>query len=543
MNYGNFHFNANSGYPIPSINISQEYQRDGAGRQIGSTVSISLEGKIYSGSGDAGFANLLSLESGIREAFSYDGYNFVIGCSGASTTTFSGIKISRYNASKTENNWTTTIDYSIDLQSEVAHTGSGIFYVNSTQDDWNIETIDEFSYTNNANAQINMKLLGFGNTLSFDQGNNYPFYRISRTIGAVGKFVPISGNNVTTTGNSTAVAHAKEWVNYHLGLNPTYSGIISGLNLYNFVRSINVSDTEGSYKITDNWLAAPTGTGVRPFTESFTIESSVDNTMMRTVQINGTIKGFEQFNSGSIYSITGANYLGGNLIGSLTELNNSNIKLTGGTKFFNAMSGYSGIKNVLYQRVQSLATTGSYGSYGSNNATNAPFKFSEVFNRSENPLNPIPISITEGFNPAEGSVTYVWSYNNRPLNYIAGSISENLTVDDTFATPLIASIFVLGRKLGPILQDLGTISASKRRVTFEVVFPRPSSLRDLKLKNEQYSQITGLIESFNPQNLMPINGTNQQGIRSYITSDTAVWSITEGRLTKEKTWEWTQCIT
>jgi hypothetical protein len=228
------------------------------------------------------------------------------------------------------------------------------------------------------------------------------------------------------------------------------------------------------------------------------------------------------------------------LSGSLT--NHAQVAQIGaGTKFYNALSGYSGIKNVLYQRVQALAVTGNYGSYGA--VSNAPFAFKNTFNRSENALNPIPVSVTEGFNPAEGSITYSWSYNNRPLNYIAGSISENLTIDDTFATPLVASIFVLGRKLGPILQDLGTITSSQRRVSFEVVFPRPSALRDLKFKNEQYSQVTGLIESFNPENLMPNNATTQGGIKSYVKSDTAAWNITEGRLTKEKTWEWTQCYT
>jgi len=549
MRYGPFKFEANSGYPIPFISISQDYQRDGGGRQIGSTATISLEGKIYTGSGNKGFDHLLTLESGLRKAFSFDGNDFTVGCGSGDNpigtkTVFSGIKVTRYNASRTEDNWTTTIDYNIDLQSEVAHTGSGIFYVSSAQDDWNIETLDEFSYVNNNNLRTNMKLLGFGNTLSFEQGDNYPFYRISRTIGAVGKFIPVSGSggNVATTGFKTAVSNAKDWVNYHLPLSPTYSGIITGLLLFNFVRSINVSDTEGSYRITDNWLGIPSGTGgvFKPFTESFTIESSLDNSMLRTVQINGTIKGLELFNSGVPYSNTGSPFISGSLSGSLT--NHAQVaQISGGTKFYNAISGYSGIKNVLYQRVQALAVTGNYASYGA--GSNAPFAFNATFNRSENALNPIPVSVTEGFNPAEGSITYSWSYNNRPLNYIAGSISENLTVDDTFATPLVASIFVLGRKLGPILQDLGTVTSSQRRVSFEVVFPRPSALRDLKFKNEQYSQITGLIESFNPENLMPNNATNQGGIKSYVKSDTAAWNITEGRLTKEKTWEWTQCIT
>lgn len=522
IKYGNFSFLANSGYPIPSISISQEYQRDGAGRQIGATVSIALEGKIYSGSGDKGFSHLLTKESGLRQAFSYDGNNFVVGCSDGTQTTFSGIKVSRYNASKTENNWTTTIDYSIDLQSEVANTGSGIFNVTSTQDDWSIETIDEFSYSR---SPVSMSLLGFGSNFQFPQGKNYPFYRISRTIGAVGKFIPTSGSggNVSLTGINTAVSNAKNWVNYHLPLNPTYSGIIKSLSLYNFVRNVNSSEIEGSYRITDNWIAIPSGlSGL--YTESFNIESSLDSSLMRTVTLNGTVKGLELFNSGNYNN------------SSLDNLSN-NIKLTsnGSTKFDNAISGYSSVKNLLYGRAQNFMVSGSaatatfYGGLGSVVA-------GQFANRTESPLNPIPVSATEGFNPAEGSITYSWSFNNRPMNIISGAISETLTVDDTFPTQVVGSIYVLGRRLGPVLQDIGTVTSYSRSVTMEVVFPKPSSLRNITFPGDAYRSITGIIDSLDPKNLYA------DGIRSFVKQNSENWNATEGRFTKTKAWEYTRCI-
>jgi hypothetical protein len=145
ISYNNWAFVASSGYPVPAVSISQEFQRDGGGRHIGTTASITLEGKIYSGSGDRGFNHLLVLESGLRNVFSKDGGNLNISC-GTTSSIFSGIKIGRYSANKTEDQWTATIDYSIDLVSEIANTGSGIFFVSSAQDDWNIETIDENSY-------------------------------------------------------------------------------------------------------------------------------------------------------------------------------------------------------------------------------------------------------------------------------------------------------------------------------------------------------------------------------------------------------------
>jgi hypothetical protein len=522
--YNGWAFVGASGYPVPAVSISQEFQRDGGGRHIGTTASITLEGKIYSGSGDKGFDQLLVLESGLRNVFSRDGGNLNISC-GTSSSIFSGIKIGRYSANKTEDQWTTTIDYSIDLVSEIANTGSGIFFVSSAQDDWNIETIDENSYANSPTA---LSVLGFGN-LSFAQGVNYPFYRISRTLGAVGKFIPEPNNEVS--GTKTAVKHAKEWVNFHLPIAPQYTGIINGLNLYNFVRSINTSDTEGSYRITDNWIGIPAG--ALPYTESFTIESAVDSSMLRTVTVQGTIKGLEPFQTGNIYVAAGAPYLTNNtLAGSLQQMNTANTRITNSAKFNNAISGYhNNIRCAIYTRASALAHTGiSCGNNG----------FSSRFidgRTSENMLNPIPVSITEGFNPAEGGITYSYSYNNRTLNFISGSISETITVDDTLPTSVVASVFVLGRSLGPILQDLGTTTSYSRAVTVEVILPRPSAISPtFTFPVDSYNAMVDLVDKLDPSKLNPT------AIRSFVKQNSENWNVLEGRFTKQKTWEWTKCM-
>ena len=40
IKYGNFQFSAVSGYPVPQVSISREYDRDGAGKQIGEKLII-----------------------------------------------------------------------------------------------------------------------------------------------------------------------------------------------------------------------------------------------------------------------------------------------------------------------------------------------------------------------------------------------------------------------------------------------------------------------------------------------------------------------
>jgi len=525
LSYGSFSFSGISGYPIPSISISKEYQRNGAGKTIGATTSVNLEGKLFTGSGNSGLPHLLVLESGLRSVF-IDGGTLTFGC-GSTSGSFSGGKISRYSANRTDNNWTTTIDYSIDLQFEnTVTTGNNPFYVSSAQDEWNMETLDETAF---AKGPFNLAnyLPGYGNpTLSFNQGQNYPFYRITRTLGAVGKYIPFTGGS-----GISAIQNAKGWVNYQLGDQPTYSGVI-GLRLYNFVRSLSVSEVEGSFRITDNWIGVPSGVTI-PYIETFNIDSSLDSELLRTVTIQGTIKGLEPFNSGNIYNPNVLPYLSGSLSGSLTGLYNDNTHVNGtnGTKFIYALSGYKDIKSNLLNRISSAFATGTLITLG----------YSTSVSSGLLPMNPLPMSITEGMNPAEGTITYNWVFNNRPRPYITGALSESLTIDDRHATPVIASIFVLGRKLGPILQDLGTFSSSSRTVNFEVVFPKPSSLVDIVFPGNHYTTITGVVEKFNPASFM-IGYAGVAGIKSYVTANTSNWVPKDGRISVSKTWDWVRCI-
>jgi hypothetical protein len=512
------------GYPTPQISMSMEFDRDSTGKVLGARNIINIEGQMYSASGSGGFEKLGGFESGLRAAFSVDGRMFSFGCAG--TTLYSGnAKVSRYTADKSEDYWTSTINYSIDLEVEVS--GSGFDYVSSVQDEWNIEPLEEFSYIP---SPFPAATVTQGNNsdpipsapFTFVAGPIYPAYRVSRTVGAVGKFVPTGSGGSGIDG----LVNAQRWVAKQIGSGLKVQGATSGLVLYNFVRSISASQSEGSYRVTDTFLGLPTG--VSGYTESFTIESSLDNTYLRTITINGTIKGLEPVNTGGVDS-SGA--IGSGLSGIFYPTVPSGRGT--GNKFANAVSGYSGVKNSLYDRCKAfMSPTGS--------TVNTGAIFGRFFGRNESPLHPIPIQITEGFNPAEGSVTYSWAYNNRPLNLVSGSISETLTVNDNFPSQQIAEIFVIGRRLGPIIQDLGTYTSASRDVTFEVLFLRPTGLSGLRFPKTAYQAITGIVESFNPTYLLgptPINSN----CKAFVKSNTENWSVSEGRFVKTKSWAWTKC--
>ena len=511
------------GYPTPQISMSLEFDRDNTGRVLGARNIINIEGQMYSASGSGGFEKLGGYESGLRAAFSVDGQAFSFGCGG--TTLYSGnAKVSRYTADKSENYWTATINYSIDLEVEVS--GSGFDYISSAQDEWNIEPLDEYSYVPNPFPAASNTQQGDPiptSAFNFVAGPVYPVYRVSRTVGAVGKFVPTGSGGSGIDG----LVNAQNWVKKQIGSGLKISGATSGLTLYNFVRSISASKSEGSYRVTDTVLGLPTGmTGL--YTESFTVESSLDNTYLRTITINGTIKGLEAVNTGNVDS-SGA--IGSGLSGIFYATVPSGRG--SGSKFANAISGYSGLKSGLYDRCRAFMTpTGSQ--------TNTSTIFGRFFGRNESPLHPIPISITEGFNPAEGSVTYSWAYNNRPLNLVSGSISETLTVNDNFPAQQIAEIFVIGRRLGPVIQDLGTYTSASRDVTFEVLFLRPTGLSGLQFPKTAYQAITGIVESFNPTYLLGTTN-NTSNCKAFVKSNTENWSVSEGRFVKTKSWAWTKC--
>jgi hypothetical protein len=153
------------------------------------------------------------------------------------------------------------------------------------------------------------------------------------------------------------------------------------------------------------------------------------------------------------------------------------------------------------------------------------------------PMNPIPVNMTESHRMHAGEIDYTFEFNNRPLNLIRGSVSETLSINDSFPTQQVAEIFVLGRKLGPVLQDLNTVTAASREISFEVVLPRPRSLAARTIfPVEIYQAATGVVEQLNPKYMF---GTpTNTDIKSYVKSDTQSWNPMEGRLSISKSWVW-----
>jgi|694.fasta_scaffold02596_3 hypothetical protein len=285
-------------------------------------------------------------------------------------------------------------------------------------------------------------------------------YRLTRNISAVGRTIygPSTANSTGPSVRYEAWQQAKEFIEKKIlgdkdgeNANNAFnqydqypklnfeSGFASGfISLaqhafggYNHSRTENIDKTNGSYAVTDTWLLS-SGTSYESYTASV---SSTNESSIIGVSIDGTIRGLTSLpSSGDIYG--GA--LGSVSVGSLNS------------PYHNAILKYREISN-----------NGTFGltSHIYKRASNLIGKF----------LNPVPLSVSLGSNEFNGEITYNVSFDTRPLNLVlSGVLSEKISIQDTYPGDIFATIPVIGRKTGPILQYIGGRTEYQRSVTIEL---------------------------------------------------------------------------
>lgn len=454
--------------PMPLVTISNEIQKDGAGQPIGATTNITLKGEIFpSGSGLVGSSKYtsglfnLSLRSG-SDSLRQQLNNLFKDSTPINLTlpcefgSFSNCYIKKYSVDENENRWTTTIPYSIDLVYERDEPLKNLYLVNSTKDNWTIEPVEDYWITNDAKGAT--------------AEDNAPGYRITRSISAVGKYYP----------GKTPVENARQWVR---DKSVNITGVIdSGLILFNHVRRTSVNKFDGSYGFDDTWLAFYRLTDTKRYAiENFEVEVGIDESKNITANVKGSVQGLEFFDK----SNTGIpDY-------EKPNFNNANFAPTTG-RFANALKTYIDIRNEIRSRAEALAGAS---------------------------LNPKPLSIVEGFDSTAGTITYSFSYDTRPRTIIKKAISESINVDTNYGQKeLYASIFVIGRKLGPILQTINNSpSYSTTTVNYECVLPS-SGMANLMFPKDVYDNLETQIKTFGPDNFLAV------------TNSGFSWNMNENRL-------------
>ena len=108
-------------------------------------------------------------------------------------------------------------------------------------------------------------------------------------------------------------------------------------------------------------------------------------------------------------------------------------------------------------------------------------------------------------------------FDNRPTNIISNVVSENINVNDTYPGDVFATIPVIGRPTGPILQYIGGRTEYKRDVSVNLIMdhtkvPYGSGRQSLLLLKPSVneptaSQLGMLLETLSP--------ANEPGVRKY----------------------------
>lgn len=616
------------GGPVPFISLSKTYNRNNAGNVENIQTNVTIDGKIVRASGDnrvfspgTGVAPILGAISGMQDLFRCTQGLFQVLCYDNNVPRdlirISGARVNSFNVDRSDNNWIFTADYRVEL--EYNEPGlTGLPPVKNTVDTWNVEPLEDAVYSNfktsvSGKAEYSNPLMkpaalnnqvpsAVVNTLSIV---NIPQFKISRRLSAVGFPMSYSSTGCPhPSGDHTAYLSAKKWVELKLKESFRHngpSGAVSLVNstsdpvllsnfdsvfLFNHLRTINFSISDGSYEVNDTWLAMPTGMS---YIEDYTLETSTDEKYIKTVRVQGNIKGLSfapipimSGGSGLIpitgwpgapevgklslgYSMTSGDGLFSSSSKVLDNFNydSHNLNKFQGAKYHNALSGWiNDIKPYLYRRASLVLNNASdrNDTYISPIVNPIPPPKNPIYCR-ENLLNTIPISTTEGHDPRKGTISYSYEYNNK-LIFISGAISENITIDETGPADVINEAFVIGRRLGPVLQSVGSVTSAKKNVSIEVVVLPPSSLAGFPMTSKEcplytggtvYKTITGIIEGLKPygDRVVSIFGNMQNDTRTggqlnnngqvYVQQDTQTWHPAEGRYSRNIGWVYEAC--
>lgn len=609
--------------PVPLVDIAKTYNRTEGGILQSTLNKIDVNGKILRIGNESnvtpsgtGISAILGAVSGLHNLFKCDNGVFEIKCGSTIIFSGSGVKVTNFSANKSNDNWIFSADYTIGLEFYEPVLSDINNMIKKGSDSWSLEPLEDYIYSDfnilikqrseyhNPNVKPTTLPYNPGSTSPTQYPTNdgdsvnlrilsIPQFKLSRKLSAEG--IPSttgSGGTCSLSNNYSAYINAKNWIEYKLSEtfngNNSVSGLprfrenttISGLNnfqdlfLYNHLRNISFDHLAGTYEVSETWLAMPTGI---KYIEDYTVESSTDDKYVKTVRVQGSIKGLSIASipimsgaSAIMPTDSGALSLSGFMRSGESGSMSSSLSIADTTvpsldnkfyanKYQNAMSGWlNDIKPYLYRRAcLGMNSSERNQNYIQNNVSPQPVPGNPTYSY-ERHLNVIPLSTSENHDPRKGSISYTYEFNNK-LKVLSGVIAENITINDTGPIEVINQAFVLGRRLGPVLQALGTRTNATKTVVVDIIVVPPSSIQDCLITSSgcpvwtggtTYSGINQLIEGLKPfgDRVSIFGNMNRVGVQTpqgqvYATQNDHSWSPMEGRFTRSVSWVYQTCDT
>jgi len=598
----------------PLMNLTRDFVRDGGGSLMGMNNRVTLTGKIFpSGGGLPGMKGVMTKERQLRDLFRRSAGDLKVKDTDSNTVLFSGIqaKIQSYSANNTPDNMSMSLDYNIELEffeeTTESPKDSKNYRVNNVSESWSIEP-QEMIYSSlgyNVTKQPETEpsqSADTGGTFSITKNvkiTGIPQYRITRQLSAVG--VPSSGfanhlgkaengkleyNHQSVSQNAPekydAYLNAKKWVDDRskLAFNSTkndksYSPFLTlnesltdynDIHLYNHTKTVNFSVIDGTYETNDSWVAIPCGI---LFTEEFTIETSTDEKYVSTVNVQGSVNGLSVTPFNQTIEATGIPTTGtaqnrikfgvdankGGMIGTQSNTGHEHYNTLQGSRYENAISGFlNDVKPRLYERACLVVNTPDrtldyiplQGNVFTENPGNPAF-------RKQRRLNYIPVSTSEGHDPLKGIITYSHQYTNK-TKIFSGVIAESVDISVNGPGDVISEAFIIGRPLGPVLQNLNTRTSTTKSVNIEITVVPPSSTQGFLLDQTEcpvytgsqlFQQIEDLVEGLKPygqakSTVLNFNRNADTG-NVFIKSNTYNWNPAEGKYSRSVEWVYQPC--
>jgi hypothetical protein len=471
ITYGSYNFQNDAG-PVPQLTINKDFRKLGDGRVIGSLYRATLQGEFNKvPSGIVGIKNLNDMKDLLDSAFSTGCLNFKLTCD-ANVLISQYPRINSLSFSPTNDNWTQSIDYTVELEWD-GETLSG-WPLESISESWDFQ-IDEqssiYDWDYNGTGDNNMHLFGLTHTLS------------------------AKGLSCGSYTGTPGWHHARDFVVTQLGYNSSHitnSGVFNlnsaSFSGYNHSRVQKIDESDGHFHVTENWIIAdPTfGSNAGKAIEDFTVTIGYDlQNGLTNTSINGSIQGLQEVSYGT----------------------NPNDYTVNVTKYENASGFWELTRPKLSNRASLVSNTS---------------------------VNPVALNYSIGHNPTKGAINYTYTFDNRPCNFISGSLSESIVINDNNPSDTFAQIAILGRPWGPVLQNLNSPTASTRNVNISVNMGPLAGCSDIVAAINGKPDVTALLCTL--QN--DLSGANTQMFKS---SDSESWDARMGIYSRNVVWTWVLC--
>ena len=484
MTYGSYTFS-----PVPSFTINRNSERTpGLDFCLSTPLEIQLDGIIFptgvNSAPSGGFENVTNEVIELNNIFKCGNCEtFRVRCD-TDPYVFDGpAKVTSFSVQPRNDSdlYVNTAGYSITLEM-VSRTGttydnqpSGITAIS---EEWDFEIFDE-------------RVAGTSDGPKAGTVSVEAAYQVSHNVAVTAPFICTGdyANGEGKIGWENAADYIIEYISY----NSPESGVTglflpTGLGSYNHFRTVSKNVYDGTINLSETWLLC-TDSGYEEF--DVNVDTSLD-TYLTNVSVNGNIQG-------------------------LANVNYANPNSSDETpKIAGAFGKWRSVSGEIYSRA------------------NTVYLASENINQSGNtmPLHIDPLNTSFGYNNKAGTVTYSYTYNNRPYNCVSNARLENITFNENNPTDVFASLTILGRTAGPLFQDIGTSGARTKEISIEAVLPVWDSGRCKLISSIGVGIPTGYDELVNSYQ------SYLTGVYSgvFVNSDNKNWNPKDGRFSWNKSW-------